>query len=426
MVGLGLAGLRAAQLLERSGVDVVLFDARPRVGGRLETAYSDGAPSHEAGAQWIDAEHARLISLLAELGHVPWSRPEGEALAIFRGERCFESNLWEDAACDVARVDALAARLCRELPEDLAPSEPLRVLDAAHVAGFLREQSESERGFFWQQSKYRADEGDDLQNVGLLGWLVGFKLYAEREGGEMCALRLPVPASELCERLLTSLAAKPSLGRPLRAVREEGGIALCFDDGVERVDRVVLALPPRCVSALEFDPPLPEPVAAAQRFHRMGRAVKIAFEFDAPFWRDVGWNGDGAWDGPLQQTWDGSIGERHVLCAYACGDDAAAWSRMPDPVSTGLDLLAGAFPEARIAFRRGSVHDWVNAPFTGGVHSLYAPGFVLDHLPHVGRPAGRIHFAGEHTATWSGFMEGALESAERVTAELLEAREEAA
>ncbi|MFO0370474.1 MAG: FAD-dependent oxidoreductase [Armatimonadota bacterium] len=31
---------------------------------------------------------------------------------------------------------------------------------------------------------------------------------------------------------------------------------------------------------------------------------------------------------------------------------------------------------------------------------------------------GRIHFAGEATAAWFGFIEGALESAERVAKEL--------
>ena len=38
-------------------------------------------------------------------------------------------------------------------------------------------------------------------------------------------------------------------------------------------------------------------------------------------------------------------------------------------------------------------------------------------MEHIAPPEGRIHFAGEHTALWSGFIEGALESAERVISE---------
>src|SRR5215510_13116586 len=37
IVGLGLAGLRTAMLLERAGLDVSLFDARDRIGGRART-----------------------------------------------------------------------------------------------------------------------------------------------------------------------------------------------------------------------------------------------------------------------------------------------------------------------------------------------------------------------------------------------------
>ena len=40
-------------------------------------------------------------------------------------------------------------------------------------------------------------------------------------------------------------------------------------------------------------------------------------------------------------------------------------------------------------------------------------------MQYIASPVGSIHFAGEHTALWSGFIEGALESAERATKEIL-------
>jgi monoamine oxidase len=39
-------------------------------------------------------------------------------------------------------------------------------------------------------------------------------------------------------------------------------------------------------------------------------------------------------------------------------------------------------------------------------------------MEHIATPSSQIHFAGEHTADWIGFVEGALESAERVVAEV--------
>ena len=42
-------------------------------------------------------------------------------------------------------------------------------------------------------------------------------------------------------------------------------------------------------------------------------------------------------------------------------------------------------------------------------------------FPAMRRPEGRVHFAGEHTSLWIAWMNGALESAERVVAEILAA-----
>jgi monoamine oxidase len=40
-------------------------------------------------------------------------------------------------------------------------------------------------------------------------------------------------------------------------------------------------------------------------------------------------------------------------------------------------------------------------------------------LPAMRQPEGRVHFAGEHTSLWIAYMNGALESAERVVQEIL-------
>ena len=75
MVGAGLAGLTAAHRLRDSGWDVVVLEARPRVGGRVHTLYSgtdgvafDRGLRAEVGGESIDDTHASLLAMLQRFG----------------------------------------------------------------------------------------------------------------------------------------------------------------------------------------------------------------------------------------------------------------------------------------------------------------------------------------------------------------------
>ncbi|MQA72959.1 MAG: FAD-dependent oxidoreductase [Solirubrobacterales bacterium] len=68
VVGAGLAGLAAARELRRSGRDVIVLEARDRVGGRtLNEPIGDGKVL-EIGAQWVGPTQDRILGLIDELG----------------------------------------------------------------------------------------------------------------------------------------------------------------------------------------------------------------------------------------------------------------------------------------------------------------------------------------------------------------------
>jgi monoamine oxidase len=70
-------------------------------------------------------------------------------------------------------------------------------------------------------------------------------------------------------------------------------------------------------------------------------------------------------------------------------------------------------------FKSGSSIVWDEEPWSVGAWAYYAPGEMKELFPHVARAEGRIHFAGEHTAS-DMTLECAAQSGLRAAAEIAE------
>ena len=77
-------------------------------------------------------------------------------------------------------------------------------------------------------------------------------------------------------------------------------------------------------------------------------------------------------------------------------------------------------PAARGALEVAAVHSWEQDPFAGGTWAIFRPGQVAQFAAVMAQPHGRMFFCGEHTAIAARGMEAALESAERVSLEVLQ------
>jgi monoamine oxidase len=79
------------------------------------------------------------------------------------------------------------------------------------------------------------------------------------------------------------------------------------------------------------------------------------------------------------------------------------------------------YPTIGQYFEGGVSKCWEEDPWERGASSWYKPGQMAELWPHVARPEGRIHFAGDHTSPYIRWMQGALHSGNRVAAEINEA-----
>lgn len=68
IIGGGLSGLATAYYLNKNNINSTIIEARGRLGGRIQTHYSENEPPVELGATWLGKKHQYLIELLSELG----------------------------------------------------------------------------------------------------------------------------------------------------------------------------------------------------------------------------------------------------------------------------------------------------------------------------------------------------------------------
>ncbi|MFN6119042.1 MAG: FAD-dependent oxidoreductase, partial [Actinomycetes bacterium] len=119
VVGTGFAGLRAATLLAAAGVDVVVLEARDRVGGKVESQIDALGDRVDTGGQFLCDDMTHVLDLV---------RAHGKQLVDVVDHRSGLTFLGDRPTADPAALDALddeAWEVWDELtgitPDDIAP-----------------------------------------------------------------------------------------------------------------------------------------------------------------------------------------------------------------------------------------------------------------------------------------------------------------
>lgn len=153
-------------------------------------------------------------------------------------------------------------------------------------------------------------------------------------------------------------------------------------------------------------------------------ASKIFLQTKKRFWADEELSGFATTDLPISQVWDMTYtqpGTRGILQAFPLSLHSRRVTGMSEKerISFALEQMEKIYPGMRNHFEGGVTKCWDEDEWARGVSAYYKPGQFSSLLPHVARPEGRIHFAGEHTSVWiDGWMQGALESGNRVALEV--------
>lgn len=398
VAGAGFAGLMAAWRLAQGGCDVVVLEARDRVGGRVwsqELIPGDPRTVIERGAEFVLDGYDVLRGLLGEVGLAlagtamsyyereprggePVTAPQVAACAAWVAAAAAGAppgtSLAAVAAGWAGPPAALAAYLSRIELTDGVPAAQL----AATVAGAVT-------GGFSQRPTWRVSGGN--QQV----------------------------ARELARRLGPAVR----LGHPVRAVEHDRhGVRVHTGDGVVTGDAAVLTVPMAVLRGLPIAPPVPDQQRAAWQRSGLAHNAKLHLPLRAParasavhsvpgrFWT---WTAADA-TGQIQPVLHAFAGTEPGLAALAIAEGPATWAAQ----------MAALRPELITDPAGALLTTWNDDPWAGESYSADTITVAPGDEDLIAAPAGRVHFAGEHTAGgWAGLMEGALRSGERAAREVL-------
>lgn len=434
VVGAGLAGARTARLLHDEGLRVTVLEARDEVGGRTLTRPL-GASTFDLGGQWIGPAQKRVTRLVRELGLATFPTfTEGTKVFLDGARRrTYRGDIPSLSIPQLLRMQLALMGLERQRRR-VSIVDPMTAPDAERLDAQTLETV---------RARYRLDpatrgamdaairtifgaEAADLSALFFLAYLDaggGFMSLAGTRGGAQ-EERVVGGTQNLSRRLLDGLDVH--VGEPVLEVRQDAhGVTVQSRTLRVRANRAVLALPPTQRRTIVFDPRPPAARADLDRRAFMGSTVKVLALYDRPFWREAGLSGElVSGGGPLSVTFDNTSfsGDQPALVGFVVGRHARELTQRPLAAQRTevLETLAQAFgPQAR----RPSelvLHDWAAEPFVGGCPvSLFGPGALTSSSRALRAPEGRVHFAGTETAREHvGYLEGALESAERVLAEV--------
>ena len=399
VVGAGAAGLAAATRLVEAGQDVVVLEARDRIGGRTWTSDALGPPI-DLGASWIHGTTGNPLVPLARAAGSRFTPTSFDRFSTYdhdgrRIRAVEEEPLWSrylalhEAALRAARADDAARSVADafELARQSLGPGPQGV-DQALLDRYVQWAAEVEIGM---------DLAADLTELAAAALQDGEALdgpWVMLDGGYRSVFDpIARPLDVRLEQQVSSIEMV------------DVGVVATTTDGTEvRADRAVVTLPLGVLKASDvtFQPAMPEPMRGVVERLGMGSFLKAALLFPERDW-------------PGGADWLGRIGEptfrefvdlepvagEPIVVGFATGSEARRLEDVDDEtvLSEALTAYRAAVGDRGQQPVRGVVTRWGSDPFARGAYSYLAVGSGAEDRAALAEPLGpRLILAGEATS----------------------------
>ncbi len=400
VIGAGIAGLRAAEVLVASGRRVIVIEARTRVGGRIFTDRSWGVPI-DLGASWIHGVTNNPIAARAAAAGIAMTPSNYESTMYGVDGKPRPSGTLEALEAQVA---ALVEAGRKSSPDE---DEPLRTtLDRALNAAGL----DATKRLDLEMAITESIEHEYASDTTTLS-ASHFDDGAEESGGDSL---FPGGYDQLIHVMAHGLDVR--LGHVVSSIDTSADRAV-VETSQGRFDaRAVVVTVPLGVlksAAITFKPGLSAAKSEAVARLGMGALSKSCFRFPSTFWPEDTGVVDlvpplarrGQWVESLSLS---AVVNLPVLMMFNAGEFARTVEAMSEAqllasASAGLATAFPKHPEPSAVLRSS----WTRDPYSGGTYSFLAVGSSLADRDALAAPEGRLFFAGEacsrdHGATVHG------------------------
>lgn len=433
ILGAGMSGLAAGLKLADLGYDVTILEARARPGGRVHTLrepFSDGLYA-EAGAGRLPKTHALTHAYVKRYGLAqdPFYPTSGGEVFLWRGRRqvtphggdpdlaVLQAGFTErERAAGFGGLPKLyLGPLLAEVATLPSGGFPFPAFDTGKdisLAAYLRAQGASVEAIKAISGGFEDDSLLDFVHDGLSHLAPLTKI---RGGNDLLPTAM---AADLKDRIRYGAEVT-------RIEQTAAGVTVTFVAGgvthTATAERAICTLPFTILRDIELSPAVSAGKAEAIRNLYMGPVARVFVQTRTRFWEGQGLNGFATVDQPME-IWSPTFnqpGRRGIVMSYIYEELARDYSALPpaQQIERTLALYEQIHPGIRQQVETATTWSWLNEKYSKGAY-LVAQAGSYGRLAHTGAIEGRLHFAGEHTSPWPGWIQGALHSGLRAANEV--------
>ena len=428
VLGAGLAGLSAARDLAAAGVDVLVLEARDRVGGRVEQAVLDDGRVVQLGGEVVGHAHTSYLGLVAELGLtlVPSYvaepgeivRATPEDVSVGDPPSWFGPDDWVLHEEVTAQFVKLAQTVDPARPWDHPDATRL---DAMSCGDWLRaNHATAAVTRLWEIGQLSLSSGS-YERTSMLAALrksAAVPSESHYSSDDWEGLRVDEGSATVALRMAGELGQRVRLGSPVAAVAIDPNRSTVRLRNGETftATAVVCALP---VGPLRDVHITGVSDARLDSLHRQRNALaaKVAAVYDRPFWRDLGRSGLSESEGVLGSTWPQGHG---ILSALVPPERFGVLAGIPAHLRQPelLAQIARMYGEQAASPSAFYLRLWGSDPWTQGYVTQWVPGDVMAVGPLHGTHEPPFYVCGSDQ--WvAGYMEGAVRTGRGAAAAVL-------